>query len=76
MTTQRERLIAVIKRIVPDATAFPELSRVLEEAQNRPPEGEADGSLSEREYDVALTIEGALLQLLTAIKEAREVFRR
>lgn len=50
--TQREYLKHLVERVQLDAN-IAEFERVLGQAQNRPPHGEADGSIDEKTFNQA-----------------------
>lgn len=67
--SQRKEVVVLVRQV---RTFFSEfdleaLQNVLGAAQNPPPDGEADGSLGEGEYNKARAIERALVELDAAL---------
>lgn len=70
--TQRDRLLKVVKisfDVAALSAAKHKLSTTLAEAQNRPPEGEADGSVSEELWSLFWAVEDTLGILLLELRK-------
>lgn len=73
---QRSRLVGELRNVAQFDESRKAIKAVLDEAQNEPPEGEADGSICEAEFNAARAVEHALDALSAAMDAARVEFKR
>lgn len=78
MSTQREQVIAAIRSIIAaprSAAALKELRVVLEAAQNGPPDGAADGSLTLEAWQTCRDLHDSLSAAQRALDRAADALR-
>lgn len=78
MTTQKSRAIEAVKALVPDIEQIQTLADALDEAQNPPPEGAADGSLNLHQWNALRRVEraaAALREYIVAAERAGLLLR-
>ena len=78
MSTQREQAIMAIRSIIaaPRSQAgLSALGRVLDDAQNDPPNGAADGSIMPQAYAACRRLHNAMMSVQKAFNEAADALR-
>lgn len=71
--TQRERVWALLEKLNPDKVLrlYQQLDVIVGEAQNEPPQGESDGSISEMEWNAFRSLTRGLADAADGLFRAR-----
>jgi hypothetical protein len=76
--SQRERALIELKKIAQAVDGLDPIALllVLGEAQNAPPQGQSDGSITEMEWLATRVLVDAAMRLKDAVMDARKTWRR